>query len=89
MYQLIVASFLGIKQKGEQLYFDPSTPPAWASFSVRYKYMDTMYDISFKQAGAGENKTMIYFDGNASENTFLQLVNDGKEHKVEVVLQNG
>ena len=89
MYQLIVESFLGIQQKGEQLYFDPSTPRAWASFNVRYKCMDTMYDISIKPAGAGQNKTMIYFDGNASENTFLQLVNDGKEHKVEVVLQNG
>lgn len=83
MYQLILESFLGIKQKGTQLYFDPCTPPAWTSFTVRYKYMDTLYNIHINTTGTGENQ--IITDGRICENNFLPLLNDGGEHTVEVV----
>jgi cellobiose phosphorylase len=87
MYQLILESFLGVQQKGEQLHFDPSTPPSWSSFNIRYKYMDTLYHIGIRTSGAGEHKITVQVDGNTSENTFLQLQNDGREHTVEVAIQ--
>ncbi len=86
MYQLIIESFLGLKQKGEQLHFDPSTPPSWSSFDIRYKYMDTVYNISIRTSGAGEHSITVQVDGNISENHFLPLQNDGGEHTVEVAI---
>jgi len=86
MYQLVIGSFLGVTQKGETLHFDPSTPSSWSSFTVRYKYMDTLYNITIKTNGANENKTLVNIDGNISEHPFLTLVNDGVEHAVEVVI---
>ncbi|HRN58199.1 MAG TPA: hypothetical protein PLL71_17190, partial [Agriterribacter sp.] len=85
MYQLILESFLGITQKGRELHFDPGTPQAWTSFRVRYKYMDTLYNIHIQTTGTGENR--IITDGMISGSNFLPLRNDGGEHTVEVVIR--
>src|SRR5690606_38745065 len=84
MYQLILESFLGIRQTGEQLHFDPSTPPSWSAFRIRYRYVDTFYNIEIKTYGEGDHKITVRINGGVSENAFLPLRNDGGEHTVEV-----
>lgn len=88
MYQLVLESFLGIKQSGDRLYFDPCTPPGWTSFDIRYRYLDTLYNIHIKTTGT--RKTTVTADGNIYENGFLPLLNDGKTHSVVVSIpENG
>ncbi|MEJ0032698.1 MAG: glycosyl hydrolase family 65 protein [Bacteroidota bacterium] len=70
MYQLIVESFLGLHRSGDTIWFDPCIPSEWQSFSIKYKYLDTVYNITVHQGASSENK--------------IKLVNDHIEHNVVV-----
>ncbi|MEP6711700.1 MAG: glucoamylase family protein [Ferruginibacter sp.] len=80
MYQLITESFMGIKKEGDKLYFKPCLPPEWPSAQLTYRHEETIYSITIKST---ENTAVkILVDG--VENDFIQLVNDGMPHVVEV-----
>jgi cellobiose phosphorylase len=74
MYRLVVETLLGIHLEGESLRFDPHVPPGWESYEVHYRHGGSVYHITFKRGGSGPS-------GGS-----LQLVDDGREHDVEVEL---
>ncbi|MEO6452823.1 MAG: glucoamylase family protein [Ginsengibacter sp.] len=82
MYQLIIGSFIGLKRKNNTLHFTPCIPEGWDLLKISYRYMDTMYKIELKKVHENE-LTRVIVDGKQEINTFLTLVNDGTEHKVE------
>ncbi|MEO8765553.1 MAG: glucoamylase family protein [Ginsengibacter sp.] len=81
MYQLIIESCTGLKRKGNTLYFIPCIPAEWNSLKIKYRYLDTMYEIELRKVNAGEvSRFMI--DDREETNNFITLVNDGVTHKV-------
>lgn len=88
MYQLIVESFLGIIKKGDRLYFEPCLPVEWKEFRMRYNYNNTSYNILIKQHADISNKVTLRLDDIESEGSYIHLVDDGKEHAVEVLMHD-
>ena len=83
MYQLIVETFIGLKREGDRLYFTPAVPKEWGTFTISYRYLDTQYHMTVKHASHGQPLTVI-LDGEVQQTNMLVLVNDGKEHNVEM-----
>ncbi|PQJ09144.1 cyclic beta 1-2 glucan synthetase [Flavipsychrobacter stenotrophus] len=83
MYQCIIQSFLGIRQKGDQLSFAPCLPPDWDDCSIDYKYKDTTYHITIHCKTINALPVVKLDNTNQHGNT-ITMVNDGKTHEVIV-----
>lgn len=86
MYQLIIEYFLGIKKQGDKLYFNPAIPGSWSGFTIHYRYMNTGYTINLHVSKNNEPPTGIVYDGIAAKEQFVLLVNDEKEHHIEITI---
>ncbi|MDQ2962044.1 MAG: cyclic beta 1-2 glucan synthetase [Pseudomonadota bacterium] len=88
MYRLIVESLLGLRLQGDRLYFAPCFPAKWKEFKLRYRYRQTHYHIavrSLEVEGDEETDTSsVTIDGVTQHRTFIVLVDDRREHRVEV-----
>jgi cyclic beta-1,2-glucan synthetase len=85
MYQAGLEYVLGIKCRGDRLYIQPCVPIEWKSFSIDYRFGESIYSI---EVCCGQNQgaplTWVV-DGKEVENhLYLQLVDDGKVHQVVV-----
>jgi len=77
MYRLIV--------EGNQLHFMPHMPAELGNFRVRYRYQNTFYSIVVvNAAGRWDGPQRILVDGQSGDGSALHLIDDGKEHEVEV-----
>ena len=83
MYRLITESLLGLRLEVDQLHFEPCLPAGWGGFTMHYRYRETVYHISIAQ-GAGSAGMTI--DGEVREGGPIPMVDDGREHVVEVRL---
>jgi cellobiose phosphorylase len=86
MYRLILESLLGIRLDVDRLHLSPSLPPDWKAFKVHYRYRETVYHISVLQGSAGENRTIVTVDGIVMYDNIVPLVDDRREHSVEVIM---
>jgi cellobiose phosphorylase len=86
MYRLIVESLLGVRREGNKLSFTPCIPDDWDGFNMHYRYGKTIYHIFIIPAQTSESKKMAIVDGVEQSEGIILLVDDGKEHKVEVRL---
>ena len=77
MYTAALEHILGFQKYGDTLVMDPCIPKKWPGYAIRYKYIDTTYNINVRNP-EGLNK--------AREGTVIKLVNDGKVHDIEVVM---
>ncbi len=85
MYRLIIETLLGLRLEVDKLYFKPCIPQSWQNFEVRYRYRETFYHIVLNVGGAKTtSKARITYDGNLQDADHLLLVDDQKEHRVEV-----
>ncbi|HET7115728.1 MAG TPA: glucoamylase family protein [Hanamia sp.] len=84
MYRLITESILGIIREGDQLRFEPCIPPEWNSFTIQYRYEETIYHISAQQVNADKKEIVVIVDGIKRRDKIIRLINDHKEHKVEL-----
>ena len=89
MYQLIIESLLGIKRHAQSLQFAPCLPPEWQTVKVNYRYYGTTYQISFLQDHVTTDGIIVTVDGERKEGNAIELHDDGREHKVEVLLPVG
>ncbi len=83
MYRLVVESLLGLRLEVDKLHFEPSFPPGWDSFKVHYRYRETIYHVTIQRVPAGVGAGVI-IDGVQSNGTAIPLVDDRREHTVEV-----
>jgi cellobiose phosphorylase len=83
MYRLIVESLLGLRVEGERLHFAPVLPADWHSFELDYRYRETDYHMRVQVVGQGEDARCVV-DGQRQPEPFVALVDDGREHRVEV-----
>ena len=83
MYTLILESLLGLRREGNKLRFAPCLPGDWESFKVHYRYRESVYHITVLQPGDG-NAASVTVDGVEQPDTAITLLDDHKEHLVEV-----
>jgi len=78
---------LGVKPEFEGLEIDPCIPKDWNGYTISRLYRGSTYVIDVKNpdhVSTGVKKVTV--DGNEISGNVLPVFNDGKEHKVEVVM---
>jgi len=88
MYRLITESVLGLQLDVDKLRFAPCIPPTWPSYKIHYRYRETFYHITIHNGDNGSTVTRIVVDGNEQAAQFVPLVDDRKDHKVDVEVGN-
>jgi cellobiose phosphorylase len=86
MYRLIVETLLGLTLEKDKLHLAPCVPADWQTYSVDYRYRETIYHITVVQLGVSEGESVVTVDGVAQEAPVISLVDDGAHHAVEVRL---
>ena len=88
MYRLILESLLGLRLEVDKLTFTPCLPADWPSFSVQYRYRETVYAITVIQTVVAEGgqigATQVTLDGFVTTDAAIALVDDRQPHKAEV-----
>jgi cyclic beta-1,2-glucan synthetase len=87
MYRVWLEEILGFRLRGDTVSVAPVIPSEWKSFSLRYRYRDTWYDIQVEDPdGAGHGVAWIKVDGRQATSDCFTLHDDKTEHKVVVRL---
>lgn len=84
MYRLIVESLLGIRLNVDKLRFAPCLPADWTDFKVHYRYRETVYHITVIQSVDNGPEQAVLVDGVRQADSAIPLVDDRREHLVEV-----
>ena len=84
MYRLIMESLLGLQLEVDKLRFAPCLPAGWETFTLHYRYGETLYHIIVVQAHAADVQARVTVDGVVQRDAVIPLVDDGVEHAVEV-----
>jgi cellobiose phosphorylase len=87
MYRLIVESLLGLQLETDKLYFAPCLPVDWESFKLHYRYRETLYHIHVAQTQEEITGPAVSVDGVAQQDPVIPLIDDRREHNVEVRLR--
>jgi len=85
MYQLIIESFLGLHRSHDRLTLVPCLPQEWKSVVIHYRYLDTNVSYPGYPVGRKRDQSTITVDGHERPGRELVLVNDKKDHTVELV----
>jgi cellobiose phosphorylase len=71
----------------DQLRIAPCIPAHWPEYRVRYRYRETIYHLTIRNVGEpvapGQRITL---DGVVIEGAAIPLVDDRRDHQVEVAL---
>jgi cellobiose phosphorylase len=84
LYRLIVESLLGLRVEGERLRLVPVLPPGWDGFALDYRHRETDYHVTVRRARDDEAERCV-LDGRVLDDDAVALVDDGRDHRVEVV----
>ncbi|ACL15994.1 GH36-type glycosyl hydrolase domain-containing protein [Methanosphaerula palustris] len=86
MYRLILESLLGVRLEVDTLHFSPCIPVGWSSFTMDYRFHETVHHIVITATGTACGVRSVTVDGLLQPDRTVRLVNDHREHMVEVVL---
>jgi cellobiose phosphorylase len=78
---------LGIRPQADGLLVDPSIPAEWPGFKVTRNFRNAVYQIDVwnpDHVNRGIRSVMV--DGRLHEGQVLPVFNDGRTHKVEILL---
>jgi len=89
MYRLIVESFLGLSREANQLRLAPCLRTDWKEYAVHYRYRETTYHIRVEQVHDGTSDMKISVDGAPRHDGAIPLVDDRREHSVDVKIGIG
>ena len=84
LYRLIMESLLGLRPEGEKLRLIPCLPTDWKGFNVHYRYRETIYHIYIMRMSAVDGQAGVRVDGIEQADKAIPLVDDHREHTVEV-----
>jgi len=85
MYRLILETLLGVELAVDELRFTPRVPPDWKAFKLDYRYRETGYHLTcINVSGGWRVPPKILLDGLEQPGSALKLVDDRREHLVEV-----
>jgi cellobiose phosphorylase len=71
----------------DKLRFAPCLPADWKAFKVYYRYRETVYEIAVLQQPAEVGGTRVTVDGIEQPDKSIPLVDDRRNHSVEVVIR--
>ena len=87
MYRVGIKDILGLKKKGDKLIIDPCIPKDWKEYKVSYRYLSTLYNITVKNPDGVNNMVKkIILDDKPILGKYIPLIDDKKDHKVEVIM---
>jgi cyclic beta-1,2-glucan synthetase len=76
-----------LRLEGDKLIIAPCLPDDWSTYRLNYRYRDTMYRIVVTQGSAGGVMGNVKVDGVEQMNGAIPLVDDKREHAVEILVQ--
>ncbi len=87
MYRVGLQYILGLNVEGGKLVMNPCIPKAWTEYSITYVHSDTTYNISVKNPSkVSTGVARVLLDGKEIQDKAVELLTDGKEHNVEVLM---
>lgn len=87
MYRVGLENILGFKKEGNKLFINPCIPKKWENFSIKYRFLDTVYNIEIKNPySKNTGVNTIKLDGKLIETEYIPLTNDKSQHFIEVIL---
>jgi cyclic beta-1,2-glucan synthetase len=89
MYRLGLEWILGFRLRGSTLSIDPCVPKSWREFKISFRYRTASYEIAVENPrGVSRGVTLLELDGAmiAKESPLIPLTDDGREHRVRVIL---
>ncbi|HQW30256.1 MAG TPA: glycosyl transferase, partial [Verrucomicrobiales bacterium] len=89
MYRLIVETLFGLHLEVDQLHLNPHLPKAWDSFKIHYRYRNTFYHLSISRSvpeSTGADHEIV-LDGKAISGRVIFLIDDRREHSVEMKIR--
>ena len=86
MYRLITESLLGLQLDVDKLHFTPRPPKNWPSYTIHYRFRETLYHILIQNGGDGSTIRRMTIDGVDQSEHLVFLVNDQGNHQVEIEL---
>jgi cellobiose phosphorylase len=89
MYRLVLESLLGLRLDVDRLHVAPCLPAQWDGLKIHYRYRETVYHIAVVQTHTSDGRdthaeTRVTVDGVEQEGRVIPLVDDHREHWVEV-----
>jgi cellobiose phosphorylase len=84
-YRLLHEVVFGLERRVDTLRFRPRVPASWTHFKLHYRYYQTFYHLVFSQSPEHRGPVQLTVDGQASAAGVLNLVNDKRDHTVEIV----
>ena len=87
MYRAGLEYILGFQKNGNSVIMNPFIPKKWLEYSIVYQFINTRYSIKVKNPEkVNKGVKSISVDGNIFNENMIPLVNDGKNHNVEVIM---
>jgi len=87
MYRIAVEGMLGLQRRGDTLHIAPCIPPDWRGLRVTYRYGQSELSLELENPkGATTGIRSIELDARELAGTSVPLVDDGKRHRVVVVM---
>jgi cyclic beta-1,2-glucan synthetase len=88
LYRAGLESILGFRKRGSTLHIDPCIPRGWKRFEIVYRHGRTLYRIEVENPNAVcRGVSSLSLDGAPlSAGELVPLSDDGREHRVRVVL---
>jgi len=87
-YRLIVESLLGLKREGNILRISPCLPQDWKTYTISYRYDETVFKLEVEQNAEGVTQNYIIVDGVKQSDSYITLINDYQEHLVKVYIKS-
>jgi cellobiose phosphorylase len=86
-YVAVSQWILGIKPDYDGLLIDPCIPKEWSCYSINRWFRGALYNICVENPDHVEKGVKsVSVDGEGIEGSLVPVFNDGKEHKVIVVM---
>ena len=86
MYRLTVETLLGLQLEVDHLRIAPCVPAHWDTYKIHYRYRETVYHIVIRRVGNAGQVRRATVDGIEQPDARIPLVDDRREHYVEVDL---
>ena len=86
-YRLGLEAILGVCRLGPALRLDPCIPETWPAFRVNYRTGQATYQIDVSNPERlNRGVKQVSLDGRLLPDGLIPLVDDGREHRVQVLL---
>lgn len=85
-YRLLMESLIGLHREGTVLHLRPHLPAAWPEVKIDYRFRETVFHILVSRRVPESGAGGMVVDDVACHDMALPLVDDRREHRVEVYI---